>query len=321
MKIAHYTLPYHQTLQLKQGHFQQREGLILSQSGPTGTRYGEVAPFPGLSPEKLSSCLQALQQTVHSYPIPASVSWGLHMLQHPLPMPHPSACLPVNALLTGLEPKALMQTAQARYAEGYRSFKLKVGQQSLEQDLQSLHNLLRHLPEIQLRLDANRSWSLADLHTLLSQLPEQGIDYLEEPLKNPADYAYWPPSATCRLALDESLAEPAWQTWAGFAQVLVLKPMLLGPERLQACLALARETQKQVVFSSVFESGLGLRYLAQLAWQQAPQTPAGLDTWRMFAEDLWEPAFQTEAGQIKFCANVFTDPPQLRLKWVRQVTV
>lgn len=317
-----YQLPYHQPVQLKQGLFSSREGLVLAQTSPSGTCYAEVAPFPGLSQESLDDCLellQAPQQLQTHRPLPPALAWGLHLLQQPLPPLPLGQQLPLNALLTPLSPEALLQQAQDRYAEGYRSFKLKVGFGPLPDDLRLIDTLLTALPGAALRLDANRCWSFEQALAFAAQLPATGIDYLEEPLREPVQALHWHEYSAQRLALDESLARSDWQTLAAAADVLVLKPMLLGPQRFEACTAQARAQGLPVVLSSVFESGLGLRALARLAYALAPQVPAGLDTWRAFARDLTDPPFEAQAGRVIFSANMFTEAPDLWLKWVHSI--
>lgn len=323
MHIAYgrYQLPYHQTVQLKQGLFSWREGLVLARQSSAGTLYAEVAPFPGLSRESLSDCLAwlAAPSADRLAEAPPALAWGLHLLQQPLPPAPLGQRLPLNALLTPQPLPDLLREARRRYAEGYRCFKLKVGFDSLQDDLRLIETLLETLPGIALRLDANRCWALAQALDFAARLPALGIDYLEEPLRDPTEVRYWRDHSAQHLALDESLARSDWQALAMAADVLVLKPMLLGPQRFEACAALARAQGQQLVISSVFESGLGLRALAQLAYSLAPAVPAGLDTWRAFARDLTDPPFEARAGSVIFSANMFTEAPDLWLKWVHSI--
>lgn len=317
MQIFHYLRPYRRPLQLKQGLFQYREGLLLEVDGD----WGEVAPFPGLSRESLDDCLQALKAgSPERWP---ATAWGCYMLQNPLEpsvfLSEARPVLPVNALLPGGQPSELLTLAEQRYAQGYRCLKLKVGLNTPETERHLIETLLDRLPGIRLRLDANRSWDLRTALDWWLRLPADGIEYLEEPLSDPKEYEALL-EAGCPLALDEALGDPRWDVLIPSLKALVLKPMILGPQRFQECLSQAREAGIPVVFSSVFESGLSLRYLALLALQQ-PGKPlaAGLDTWRVFEDDLFVPAFETDQGEINFSARRFTDGPDLRLKWVRKL--
>lgn len=312
LNIYQYRVPLHEPLRLKQGLYAEREGLILASADG---QYGEVAPFPGLSHENLADCLTALADP--DLTPPPALAWGLQMLKHPLtPLPEPVS-LPVNALLTGTDTGQLLAQAEALTQEGYQYFKLKVGLGSLEQDLIRVCELLKR--GLKLRLDANRSWDLDTARYFIKQLPDEagtGIDYLEEPLSDPALYSQFRAECPYRLALDETLAQGSDPKLESMADVFVLKPMLLGPERVQELIADAQG--RALVFSSVFESGLGLRYLALLSQQTPGAAPAGLDTWRYLAADIWEPAFTIAKGSLNFSDTLFTLPPLLQLKWVRQ---
>lgn len=314
MHIYHYRRPYQRNLHLKQGLFAFREGLLLEKEG----FWGEVAPFPGLNQENLDDCLKdVLAGQFDRWP---SVAWAKHMLSHPLNV-DTLHDLPVNALLTGGESKQLLKCAHQYHQEGYRCFKLKLGLRKRHEDLNVIKHLLDTLPGIRLRLDANRSWDLETALGWLDVLPPMGIEYLEEPLQNPADYpALWA-LTDCKIALDESLAGPQWDALIPQASALVLKPAVLGPSRLQHCLQQADRYGIPCVISSVFESGLSLRYLALLAQSlDQHQIAVGLDTWRAFSNDLCRPAFVVQEGIINFSSSIFTQQPQVRLEWLRQLT-
>lgn len=318
MQVYRYQLPFQRPFVLKQGTFKAREGLVLAAETSQGMQYAEIAPFPGLSTESLEDCLQAVR-LCHNGAFPAQ-AWGQYMLHHPLKaLPEPQS-LPLNALLPHLPEKSLLAEVEQRYQEGYRCFKLKVGILPLQEDLQRVQFLLQRFVGLRLRLDANRSWSLANAQAFANLLPE-GVDYLEEALQDPAGYPDLLAVTTCPLALDESLAEPLPLELATMAEFWVLKPMLLGPERLFYWLKQARFYRRKVVFSSVFESGLGLRYLALLAQRYSPGLAAGLDTWRAFQTDLTEPAFSAVAGHLNFQDILFTNPPRLRLNCVTPIPI
>lgn len=324
LRIWRYCLPLREALRLKQGLYHEREGLLLANAAGN---YGEVAPLPGLSPESLDDCLAQLRAGTPPQACHPALAWGYRMLAEPLrPLPAP-ASFPVNALLTEQPDAKLLAAAHALYAEGYRVFKLKVGQRTPETDLARISALLKIAPDLSLRLDANRSWSLDQALAFGAALPAKGIDYLEEPLRDVGQLPALRARLPVPLALDESLREDPPPEILAAAAVYVLKPMLLGPERVRALSAWAAASGRQVVLSSIFESDFGLRYLALLCQRLPAAAAAGLDTWRAFAPDpdcadgsagLWEPGFRIRDAALNFSHTLFTVPPSLRLKWVRQ---
>lgn len=342
LRLYRYALPMRRPVHLKQGILKERQGLILQAQNEAGQwHWGEVAPFPGLHHESLPDCVRQLQEVdLNSVDLRGcfpSVAWGLEMLRQPLHPPlqkrRPVEARPqltLNALLTEPENQDLDREAHSLYQAGYRCFKLKVGLRDPQRDLQRIQLIQQSFPDVTLRLDANRSWSLAQAQNFIERLPLQGIEYLEEPLKQPADYARLAPRMTelkCALALDESLWEKQWKAYATYAQTLVLKPMRMGPTRLAECCIWAQKNRRQLVFSSVFESDLGLRYLALKAAQEAgTDSPHGLDTWRAFEHNLIDPGFQSSIksreknpAQINLHSKLFTAPPQLRYAYLDSV--
>ena len=60
---------------------------------------------------------------------------------------------------------------------------------------------------------------------------------------------------------------------------------------------MAKQHQLGVTFSSCMESGLGLSWIALMNLVMvSPPSPAGLDTFEAFSQDLAEPPFGLEKG-------------------------
>ncbi|MGV3523787.1 MAG: o-succinylbenzoate synthase [Candidatus Sericytochromatia bacterium] len=322
LQLYRYALPLRHPPHLKTGLLRQRAGLLMAWETRGEKRWAEIAPFPGLSQESLADCLAQIQrarQGLDSGPWLPAVAWGLQQLHCPLPVQNNAAPLPLNALLSDPNPVVLQEQAQVLYLEGYRCFKLKVGQSSLQEDLTRIYALLDVAPDIMLRLDANRSWSVQDALSLSAHLPSSRIAYLEEPLAQLQDYPAFLRRCAVPIALDESLLLPEVAEVRTQMAAWVLKPMVLGPDMTLGLMATAREHGIQITLSSVFESGLGLRYLALLSQQLPVAWAVGLDTWRAWGEDLWEPDFVPSGGAVNFLGNLFTLAPDLRLKWVRPI--
>ena len=151
---------------------------------------------------------------------------------------------------------------------------------------------------LRLRIDANRAWTLDETLRIWEALPPGLLEYFEEPLADPDDYARLWARAPVPVALDESLLLPEGQELAQAPAVcaLVLKPTLLGgAAQWGSWLTLAKERGIDITWSSCFESGVGLLHLASLARGYGP---AGLDTNRHFKEDLVYPRQQTRRGEL-----------------------
>lgn len=316
-EIFHYQRPYRQPLLLKQGRFDEREGLILRQKTPEGYRYGEVAPFPGLQPESITDCITQLKQLqtgqlcdTARFP---SVQWGMYQLKETFSPPHKH--IPINTLISGYpDPHAFQQAVAQAYTKGYRCFKIKMGLMPRHEEISRIQTLLNTYQDIQLRLDANRSWTYDDFSYFIQSVESSQIEYFEEPFREASEYAKLTTQQWKQIALDESLnCGPTPHSHLAYA--LVLKPMVLGPRHLKTFLKQAHMHQQKVVFSACFESSWGLSVLARMAIQYAPETPCGLDTNQAFATDIWEPALQAEQGTIPFQQRFFTAQRHHQLQW------
>jgi o-succinylbenzoate synthase len=179
-------------------------------------------------------------------------------------------------------------------AQGYRVFKVKVGLDGLDAELDRLAELAQYLPAGgQLRLDANGGWTLAEARRAVAAANALPVEAIEEPLRhaNPANLRELQGHAACSLALDESAVR--WDAGSDFDVVpvrrLVLKPAVLGG--LRRTLALARMAQAagiEVVVTSLIESAAGLWPTVHLAAAIGSPIPQGLATAGWLAQDLGE---------------------------------
>ncbi|MCC6477560.1 hypothetical protein IT157_10945 [bacterium] len=104
------------------------------------------------------------------------------------------------------------------------------------------------------------------------------------------------------LASDEAFSPAQLKendTWKKF-DVLVVKPARFGPiaELEQVC-ARARMEGKKVVFSSMYDSGVGLAHIAALAREYgSPDVAHGLGTSGIFEEDILREPLQIRDGKL-----------------------
>ena len=131
-----------------------------------------------------------------------------------------------------------------------------------------------------------------------------GIEYLEEPLREPARLRELFDATGIPVALDESLLELRPEELEGRREVgaVVLKPTLLGGlARARQWAATASALNIRPVVSSCFESGVGLLALAAFAWDSTGDAvPAGLDTYRWLGADVVEPRIRFRPGAIEW---------------------
>ena len=167
------------------------------------------------------------------------------------------------------------------------AMKVKVGRAGVEEEHRALRTLLSQLPaRTQVRLDANRAWSLGEALAWLDDMPVERFAYLEEPLKDPMDMEALAARTGCRMALDESLSEPGLEALRSQEAVVayVVKPQRCGIMGTLALDEQALALDKRVVVSSCFEGPVGLAMLTQVAAAlRTDGGPAGLGTAAWFA--------------------------------------
>lgn len=299
----------------------ERRGTLLRLDADTGeTGWGDAAPLPGFSRETLAEATAALDATLpglldadfapaealrpdsdlharlDAAALPSSSRFALDLSLADLAAqdagrtlaqalaPDPAVSLPLAGLVLG----GSLAEADRLAGLGYRTLKLKVGRASVEDDARLVRAVREAVgPSVAIRLDANRAWSGDEARAFAAALAGVTIEFLEEPLVDPAGLPELWLDTGLPLALDETLHTPGGATaLRGWAAAAVLKPSLVGG--LAAALRLAAQAQSvgaTSVVSSAFESGVGLRGLVALA-AATGATAAGLDTARWLASDV-----------------------------------
>ncbi|MFD1805300.1 o-succinylbenzoate synthase [Pasteurella oralis] len=286
-----YSIPVDSQLILRHRFLKKREGLLVQVCCDDAQGWGEIAPLPEFSQETLE---QALEQTVawlkewtmttnklsleHLYP---SVAFGLSCaLAEMKGLLGEAGNYQVAPLCYG-DPDELY--APLNQMQGEKVAKIKVGMYEANRDGLIADMLLEAIPDLQLRLDANRSWTLTKAQMFAKYVkPEHRarIQFLEEPCKTPAESLQFAQDTGIAIAWDETVREPDFcvEKQANLA-ALVIKPTLVGS--LQRCIQLIEQAHQcglKAVISSSIESSLGLTQLARIAQQYTPNTVPGLDT-------------------------------------------
>lgn len=208
------------------------------------------------------------------------------------PEPHRDA-LRVNALIAGSTPELILDAVGCAVEEGYRTLKIKVGARPLASDIELVARLRTSFPDVRFRLDANGAWSRTDARDFFRAVERFSFEYIEDPVQNVSvdSLCDLRRASSVPIALDETVRDlplVMQLLQRRLCDVLVLKPAALGT--YDAIVDLSGEARRRgvdVVISSVFESSLGLAYLANLAVTQATATFAhGLGTAPLLDDDV-----------------------------------
>jgi len=189
----------------------------------------------------------------------------------------PRARVEVNAVIGDGSPAQAVVQANAAWAAGHRTLKLKVGAAQAEQDRRRVEAVRDALPDATLRLDANGGWDEITAAAALERLSGYRIELVEQPVATDATdttdtteaLARLRRAQLCRIAADEavtSLAAGRDLLTAEAADVLVLKPMRLGG--LRPALTLAREAAERgvpCIVTTTFDAAVGVAAALHLA--------------------------------------------------------
>jgi o-succinylbenzoate synthase len=303
LEFVAYRRPFAVPLRTARGVWYEREGVLLRLSTEDGRRgYGEIAPLSDFGTEDLAASLAWLR-SLGARVAPSTLEAcprELTCCRFALS----AALLQVTGEETArppfrLENCALLPTGETaldaldRWREaGFRVFKLKIGVAPLSLELTLVHRLLANLPEGgRLRLDANASLDEAGLERWQAFLAGNTlIEFLEQPLPVGREEAMRIAQGKGGLgvALDESVSnleqleravtQPAWRG------PLVIKAAILGAVGEQR--PLLQRAEGPLVFSSSFETAIGLEAVLGLAAACGTRSAVGGGTLAFFSDAL-----------------------------------
>jgi L-Ala-D/L-Glu epimerase len=117
-----------------------------------------------------------------------------------------AAPVPCNATLPAANPAETRRLAQEWAAEGFRTFKLKVG---LPGDVTQVATVRQALGDgVAIRVDANGAWSVDDAADRLEALAQHRIELAEQPVGTFEQMVEVRRRVDVRIAADESLVSP-----------------------------------------------------------------------------------------------------------------
>ncbi|WP_075321452.1 o-succinylbenzoate synthase [Histophilus somni] len=292
--LYQYAIPVDSQLILRNRFLKKREGLFVQIKCGEHEGWGEIAPLPEFSQETLE---QAKEQTVQwlkkwEQARSANQKFSLQGL-------YPSVAFGLSCALAEMEGELVQegnyQVAPLCYGDpdelydvlnqipGEKVAKIKVGMYEANRDGMIADMLLEAIPDLYLRLDANRSWTLSKAQLFAKYVkPEhrKRIQFLEEPCKTQDDSRQFAQDTGIALAWDESIREQGFKLEKEpHLAAIVIKPTLIGS--LQDCVKLIEKAHQlglKAVISSSIESSLGLTQLARIAKQYTPNVTLGLDT-------------------------------------------
>ncbi|HGV2325239.1 TPA: o-succinylbenzoate synthase, partial [Escherichia coli] len=287
-QVYRWQIPMDAGVVLRDRRLKTRDGLYVCLREGEREGWGEISPLPGFSQETWEEAQSVLLAWVNNWlagdselPQMPSVAFGVSCALAELADTLPQAANYRAAPLCNGDPDDLI--LKLADMPGEKVAKVKVGLYEAVRDGMVVNLLLEAIPDLHLRLDANRAWTPLKGQQFAKYVnPDyrDRIAFLEEPCKTRDDSRAFARETGIAIAWDESLREPDFAFVAEEGvRAVVIKPTLTGcldkvREQVQAAHALGLTA----VISSSIESSLGLTQLARIAAWLTPETIPGLDT-------------------------------------------
>ena len=316
VSLYQYQLPLTHPIMWKNQFYSYRQGLLVCFRSGHSEGWGDIAPLPGFSQESFSEAQSQatnLAKLLADTPIESldisssnlfpSVRFGFDLAQSNLNAAIGNQSeieLPSVACCRLLNRHDHKNSDSLATLHGYQTVKIKVGRQALDEDLEFVHSVCCENPDIDVRIDANRAWTLQIAQRFLDATRHLAFDYIEEPLKDKSQLAAFARTSHIPLALDETLREPGAERYRKFADVYVLKPTLSGGmtrtiERIKQ----AQADHIRCIISSSYESGIGMLGLVELSGS-VPGEVHGLDTYNLFERDVLIDSLPLNRPKLQF---------------------
>ena len=213
--------------------------------------------------------------------------------------------VPCNATLVAGAPEAVAADAKRWAADGFTTFKLKLGAESVKSPLEADFSQTRDADvgqvravreavgtEARIRVDANEAWDLETAKRILAELEPYGIELAEQPVSSLEEMAELAEATSIPLAADESVAtldEAERAVALGACAYTGIKLSKVGgPEA-----ALAIADVLPAFITSALDGPVGIaagaqvaRSLAETGHPERLELAHGLATQRLFAETI-----------------------------------
>ncbi len=211
VEVIPYALPFKEPYVTARGSLTRREMVLLRIRDEDGFEgLGEAVPLSlrgGVTIETVVRELESVEPPHHDgLSPPARCAVTTALLDHEMKrgaVTSERAPVRCNATLVTGEPAAVAAEAERWAADGFGTFKLKVGAGEDVAQVRAVREALGD--EAKIRLDANASWSLDEATEILSAVEPLGIELVEQPVETIEEAAELSRRVSIPVAGDESV--------------------------------------------------------------------------------------------------------------------
>lgn len=332
-EITPHTLAYKKPATTSRGALSERKLWIIKvfdTHNPNIAGYGECGIIPGLSPEDcdgfntelehlfaiLNSGTELAPEIMQQYPAfkfahetaLLDLKSGGRQILFDTPYSRGQAGIKINGLVWMSNLEEMLTEAKSKLLDGFDCLKFKIGASDFDKECSMIAQIrsLADSSRLQIRVDANGAFPIADALLMLKELKRFDIHSIEQPIAK----GQWDnleeicSKSPVSIALDEELIginiakEGATLLKKVRPQWIVLKPSLIGGLAVSdQWITLAEKMQIGWWATSALESNIGLNAIAQ--WVSAKNTPLhqGLGTGQLYSTNF-APATQINHGKL-----------------------
>ena len=319
--VTPFSIPFRRPLVLAGAEVPARHGLLIELGADDGTiGIGEASPHPAADAEVLEGMTGAIARIGTSLiaagtvnlqaPPPQFAAVGAGAARAGLEMAWfdlagqaagrrvadllggaRQARIPVNAMMDQVDPSEAAVAAQHAVGMGYRCLKLKVIPHNVAAAVAQVEAVHATLGSgVSIRVDANGGWTVEEAIDAIPRLAVYGIEYVEQPVVEIADMAVVRAAVATPLAADECVSDVASVhriAELGAADIVIVKPTLLGLHTAAAVVRAAHECGLGAVVTSTLDTSVGIAAALHLAATLPDPIPAcGLATAPLLTGDL-----------------------------------
>ncbi|XOV94415.1 MAG: o-succinylbenzoate synthase [Bacteroidota bacterium] len=327
-----YTLDFKFEAKTSRGSMTNHEVIFIKvydSKDPSVVGYGEIAPLPGLSEEKIDDVLDSLSHikgAISSKVLPASsgmcfdlasklcsdgyssVIFGLETalldLWHggkkmifDVPFLSGKTGIPINGLIWMSDKKRMLEQAKEKIEKGFGCIKMKVGALDFNDEIEVIESIRSSYSGI-LRLDANGAFKNNEALKKLNTLASYDIHSIEQPIipRQLEAMQLICGKSPIPIALDEELIGVTEKSsrveLLRFLKpaYIILKPTLHGG--LASCMewiGIANQMGIDYWITSALESNVGLNAVTQLAAYVNAEGYQGLGTGALYSNNISSP--------------------------------
>ena len=312
-RFTPYTLRFNFVARTSRAAMHEKETYFVHIAGPDGEGVGECALFRGLSaddvPDYETALAEACRNPEAALQSPcSSIRFGFETaladyhaggrrVWTDTPWSRGEEGIEINGLVWMGDKAEMRRRIAQKLDAGFRVLKLKIGGINFDDELDLLRAVRAEFSpsDVELRLDANGSFTPANALERLGVLSDFTIHSLEQPIRagQPEAMAAICSRSPIPIALDEELI--GMRTDGEMAELLdnirphyiILKPSLCGGfERSDAWIARAESRGIGWWATSALESDIGLNAIAQWVAAKRPTLPQGLGTGQLYINNI-----------------------------------